>query len=64
MVEQSNELLIENHEACPIGSAPFLEVNATTFDLYFHDHDCDIDYGMVIKKISKTHFVTRSGIIM
>ena len=26
-----------------IGSAPFLKVNAATFDLYFHD--CDIDYG-------------------
>ena len=28
-----------------IGYAPFLEVNAATFDLYFLDHDHDIDYG-------------------
>jgi len=39
MVEQSNELLIENHETCPIGSTPFPEVNEATFDLYFHDRD-------------------------
>jgi len=26
-----------------IGSAPFPEVNATTFDLYFHDRNRDID---------------------
>ena len=29
MGEQSIELLIKNHETCSIGSAPFLEVNAT-----------------------------------
>ena len=34
--------MIENHETCPIGS-PFPEVNATTFDLNFHDRD--VDYG-------------------
>jgi len=34
-----------------IGFAPFPEVNATTFDLYFHDHDRDINYDMIIKKI-------------
>jgi len=45
MTEQSNELLIENHETCLIGSAPFLEVNAITFDLYFHDRDIDYGHG-------------------
>jgi len=34
MAEQNNELLIENHETCPISSAPFPEVNEATFDLY------------------------------
>jgi len=43
MTEKSSELLIENHETCPIGSTSFLEVNATIFDFYFHDRD--IDYG-------------------
>ena len=62
MVEQSNELLIENHETCPIGSAPFPEVNATTFDLYFHGRHSD--YGHGYKEILKTHFITRSGTIM
>ena len=32
MAEQSNELLIENHETCPIGSTSFSKVNAVTFD--------------------------------
>jgi len=41
MAEQSNELSIENHETCPIGYVPFPEVNATIFDVYFHDHDID-----------------------
>jgi len=45
MAEQSNELLIENHETCPIGSATFLEVNATKFYLYFHDRDIDYEHG-------------------
>jgi len=48
MAKQNNELLIENYETCPIGFAPFLEVNATTFDLYLHDRD--IDYGHTYKK--------------
>jgi len=56
MVEQSNEFLIETHETCPIGSAPFLEVNATTFDLYFHDRDRDIDYGHGYKGNFKDSF--------
>jgi len=45
MAEQSNGLLIETHETYPIGSTPFPIVNATTFDLYFHDRDRNIDYG-------------------
>ena len=45
-------------------SAPFPKVNATTFDIYFHDRDSDIDYGHGYKEISKTHFATRSGTIM
>jgi len=28
-----------------IGSASFPEVNAATFDLYFHDHDLDFGHG-------------------
>jgi len=47
-----------------IGFAPFLEVNAATFDLYFYDHDRDMIMDMVIKKISKKHFDTKSGTIM
>jgi len=54
MAEQSNELLIENHETCPIGFAPFLEVNASTFDLYFHG--CDINYGLGYKENFKDTF--------
>jgi len=42
MAEQNNEVLMKNHEIRPTGFAPFLEVNATIFDLYFHD--CYIDY--------------------
>jgi len=45
MVEQNNELSMENHETCPIDSVLFPEVNATTFDLYFHDRDIDYEYG-------------------
>jgi len=37
-------------------------VNATIFDLYFHDRD--IDYGHGYKGIFKDTFVTRSGTIM
>ena len=36
VAEQNNELLMKNHEARPTGSAPFLEVNATTSDSYNH----------------------------
>jgi len=39
-----------------IGSAPFLEVNAVTFDLYFHDSDRDIDYGYGYKENFKDTF--------
>jgi len=56
MTEQNNELLIKNHETCPIGSTPFLEVNATTLDLYFHDRDHDIDYGHGYKGNFKNTF--------
>jgi len=31
-----------------IGFTPFPEVNAATFDLYFHDRDRDIDYGPIM----------------
>ena len=54
MAEQSNELLIENHETCLIGFAPFQKVNAITFDLYFHDHD--IDHGQGYKRNFKDTF--------
>jgi len=59
MAEQSNDLLIENHETCPIGSVPFPEVNATTFDLYFDDRDRDIDYGHDDNKNFKNTFCHR-----
>ena len=45
MAEQSNELLIDHHETYPIGSALFPKVNATTFDLYFHDRYIDYGHG-------------------
>jgi len=54
MAEQSNELLIENHETFLIGSVPFLEVKTSTFDLYFHD--CDIDYRLGYKRKFKDTF--------
>jgi len=56
MAEQSNELLIEIHEVCPIGYAPFPKVNPVTFDLYFHDCDRDIDYGHGYKENFKDTF--------
>ena len=31
MAKQNNELLMKNHEAHPISSAPFPEVNVTTY---------------------------------
>jgi len=37
-----------------IGSTPFPEVNAATFDLYFHDRD--IDYGHGYKENFKDTF--------
>jgi len=54
IAEQSNELLIKNHETCPIGSTPIPEVNEATFDLYFHDRD--IDYGHGYKENFKATF--------
>jgi len=54
MAEQSNELLIENQETYLIGYVPFLEVNTSTFDLYFHD--CDIDYRLGYKRKFKDTF--------
>ena len=39
-----------------IGSVTFPEVNATTFDLYFHDGDRDIDYGHGYKENFKDTF--------
>jgi len=62
MAEQSNELLIDHHETYPIGSALFPKVNATTFDYIFMIVILIMD--MVIKEISKTHFVIRSGTVM
>jgi len=47
-----------------VGSAPFPEVNAATFDLYFHDRDRDIDHKHGYKENFKVTFVTRSGTIM
>ena len=36
MAEQNNELLMRNHEARPTGSAPFSEVNVTSFNNFGH----------------------------
>ncbi|XP_017182862.1 uncharacterized protein [Malus domestica] len=33
VVEQNNELLMKNHQSRPIGSAPFLEVNAASLEV-------------------------------
>jgi len=49
--------LIEDHETCPISYAKFPEVNATIFDLYFHDRD--IDYGHSYKGNFKDIFFHR-----
>jgi len=56
MAEQSNELLIENHETCPNWFCSIPKVNAATFDLYFHDRDCDIDYEHGYKETFKDTF--------
>ena len=32
MAEQYNELFMKNHEICPVGFAPFLEVNMTNYN--------------------------------
>jgi hypothetical protein len=32
VAEQNNELLLKNHQSCPTGSAPFPEVNRTSFN--------------------------------
>jgi len=48
--------LIENHETCPNWFYSIPEVNATTFDLHFHDRDCDIDYGHGYKENFKGIF--------
>jgi len=39
-----------------IGSAPFPEVNAATFDLYFYDRDHDLDFGHGYKDNFKDTF--------
>ena len=44
MAEQNNEFLTKNHGIHPIGSAPFPEVNAAIFDLYFHGRDSDHEH--------------------
>ena len=38
------------------GSTSFPEVNATTFCLYFHDRDRDLDYGHDYKENFKDTF--------
>ncbi|KAG4915989.1 hypothetical protein GYH30_053072 [Glycine max] len=40
VIEQNNEFLLKNHEARPIGSTPFPEVNMTTHD-YYTDRNID-----------------------
>ena len=44
-----------------IGSASFPEVNAATFDLYFHDRDHDLDFGHGYKENFKDTFCHQKG---
>ena len=53
------KLLMKNHEIRLNCSFP--EVNATTFDLYFHDHDRDIDYEQGYKGNFKDTFCHQKG---
>ncbi|CAN1215636.1 hypothetical protein LINPERPRIM_LOCUS309, partial [Linum perenne] len=32
VAEQNNDLLLKNHQSRPTGTAPYLEVNVTTYD--------------------------------
>jgi len=44
-LNKTMSFFIENHETYPIGFAPFLKVNATTFNLYYHGRDSDYGHG-------------------
>ena len=61
---KNNELLIKNHKTCPnwFYSIPRSECSNIWFIFSWSIMILILD--MVIKKISKTHFVTRSGTIM
>ncbi|XP_039126940.1 uncharacterized protein LOC120263097 [Dioscorea cayenensis subsp. rotundata] len=79
VAEQNNELLMKNHKSCSIGSAPFPEVNAITYEnskrgrgrthgRRGHGVVMEEDVvGINIRKIMviiKMHLTTRSGQIM
>jgi len=64
MTEQSNELLIKNHETCPNWFCSILRSECNNILFIFSWSIMILILDMVIKKISKTHFVTRSDTIM
>ena len=64
MAEQSNELLIKNHETCPNWFCSILRSECNNILFIFSWSIMILILDMVIKKISKTHFVTRSDTIM
>ena len=45
VAEQNNELLMKNHEARPSGSAPFPEVNVSTYKTYGRGRGYDRGHG-------------------
>ena len=74
VAEQNNELLTRNHQSRPIGSEPFLEVNAISSQTCGcgwgrgRDHRRNLRYHMVLMVIIlrkwKPHCTTRSGTIL
>jgi len=74
-LNKTMKLLMKTHEICPTGSAPFLEVNTIIFLIYIFMVIVValvvvvvmlgiMIMDMVIKNISKIHFIIRSGTIM
>ena len=51
----------ENHETCPNWFCFIPEVNAATFNLYFHDRDHDLDFRHGYKENFKNTFCHQKG---
>ena len=64
MAEQNNELLIKNHETYPNWLCSISRSECSNILFIFSWSIMILILDMVIKKISKTHYVTRSGTIM